>query len=1680
MNTSMEGFCSTLIVLLALIETIKSNTNETSSAEERKGRVNGRIVKLYSGAKPNPILCLEEGFKADPVDCTVFYRCTKSFKEKYTVFKFQCGPGTVYDPETEVCNHPRNTKRSECGGFNPPIMQESENEIEENQELPSPINSTLPVYTSHIESKNVTTSAPVFTTQKIEQFTDHKPSAPVSYPTLTTTEREYVDNSNNFVSYPWTNSKNKTQHLLVPFTTVPPNQENSFSCTSDGFIGDSDNCRKFYRCVSDSRGGFLRYEFMCSESTIWDDNIQSCNHAWAVRNKRCGRGDFEIKNDNVNSVQSLNEPNQQKENNFEIKEKEGHVYDNNDVFNGDNIQFGSKLNNEKPNTIKQNHNTIITSVNQEESSNKLQDKINDKYNEPEIEVHNDVVNEISQYSTSSDASYNFQENTATIDTRKNIQCTQSGFMADTVDCKKFYRCVDNGKGSFTKYEFSCSQETVWDSKLEACNHAWAVEDGGKCGGKLSDGNSNTEVSTKTPITASTDSAVEEENDFGYVSQSNKPHEQTTSSTILTTISLLSTTDISKVISTECTSSGFYGDVSDCQKFYRCIDNDKGSFTKYDYKCGEGTLWDQNIEACNHAWAVKSCNQTIITNTTQETGAYDTGITTTVSYIQPTVEKDNENSNFDSGYNNEQSITTLKPDKELLVTTTKNPQIQNCQSSGFIGDAKDCKKFYRCVDNGDGSFTRHEFSCGDGTVWDSEIEACNHAWAVKKCGGNIDLKEDVTSPVTEYDLNNGYSTHNYNNYDTLSTPQHSSMDLQTTTKQTILLSNHSECETNGFMGDKLDCKKFYRCVDDGSGKYTRYEFSCGEGTVWDPKIQACNHAWAVEECGSSMSISTTHNINDVSVRPSAVTTQENENGYVHTTQSTTKLDSMMSITTVRSSTSMATVINNKPECQSSGFMGDPINCKKFYRCVDNGDGGFTQHEFLCGEGTAWDPTIEACNHENAVKHCGENSGSQFEETTPSTQTQTSTTTSSSSYIVTQSQQSQTPIYSSTLSTTSLMDGNSMTPEDKECTSEGFFANQYNCKQFYRCVNNGKGGYTKYEFSCGDGTIWVQEIQACDHDTDAINCSYSSSIATTEKQEINSSNEQNEQVSESQLSTTESTTSSPTTENIKPITENTKPINQDVCTQEGYYGNTEDCMKFYRCVGNDKGDYTKYDYICGDGTIWDQDIIACNHPQDVRNPSCKSDHENLSTTTSSNPQYTSDNNVKPETTSSDPLTTSSVSSSNSNETNTTCSDNAEHSENGNITCTKAGFYADPSDCKKFYRCVDWDSNGEKFSIFHFECGEGTIWDPSLETCNHIDSVYPPRTCNGTIPPKENIPESSSTTEKITTTNIDETSSSESITQESTTQQISTTQQPLTTQQPSTTKQPSTTQEPSTTQPSTTESSTTETSTTITTREPDQTTSQTSQEQTTKSTTNPTTETTVTESGSTEQTSTSDQVITSTQPLTTEENTSPTETQSSTTEASTTENQSQSSTESNTPNEECPETDEDQYLLVCPTSFKRHPKYCNLFYQCTEDNNTHEIKVATFNCPNNTIYDESKVQCVEENQSDKKCNGQMARKHRVKRLGIADNEPIVVSKESMACPRVGHFPFEKHEECSAALLKCELTKSGKLRGYVYQCPEGFVYWSISRKCEPLRKLRECKKPSNAWNKRNDIPVEKYNVAT
>lgn len=60
-------------------------------------------------------------------------------------------------------------------------------------------------------------------------------------------------------------------------------------------------------------------------------------------------------------------------------------------------------------------------------------------------------------------------------------------------------------------------------------------------------------------------------------------------------------------------------------------------------------------------------------------------------------------------------------------------------------------------------------------------------------------------------------------------------------------------------------------------------------------------------------------------------------------------------------------------------------------------------------------------------------------------------------------------------------------------------------------------------------------------------------------------------------------------------------------------------------------------------------------------------------------------------------------------------------------------------------------------------------------------------------------------------------------------------------------------------------------------------------------------------------------------------------------------------------CPQKNPDQQLYVCPSAFRKDPKDCNQFYQCTEKDGSNDLTITKFTCPKDTSYDEKQCKCV-----------------------------------------------------------------------------------------------------------------------
>ncbi|KAJ8922972.1 hypothetical protein NQ315_001518 [Exocentrus adspersus] len=422
----------------------------------------------------------------------------------------------------------------------------------------------------------------------------------------------------------------------------------------------------------------------------------------------------------------------------------------------------------------------------------------------------------------------------------------------------------------------------------------------------------------------------------------------------------------------------------------------------------------------------------------------------------------------------------------------------------------------------------------------------------------------------------------------------------------------------------------------------------------------------------------------------------------------------------------------------------------------------------------------------------------------------------------------------------------------------------------------------------------------------------------------------------------------------------------------------------------------------------------------------------------------------------------------------------------SCSTEGYLGDPNDCKKFYRCVNAGNN--VYTRYEFNCGRGTVWDANSITCNYPWAVR--GKCSQVVEP----PEPSTTTEQ----------SGAGSTPQGTTSS-GTTEPGSTTGSGGPESTTSTDGSGGSTQPTDSSASTTGWSSTNT---PTGGTGESSTPASTIGSTIPLVETTTSgwsttptsgttdlsstpgstdatsTLGSTEATSTlgtTDGTVTvGTVGSTTQLSTTPDSGYTSTTQSGTdgTTQGGAGTTEPPTTMEPCPigQLEGDQIALVCPTGFRRHPKYCNLFYQCTKRNNDHDYKILVLSCPEGTIYDNNKIQCLPQNETQA-CAGEIATSRLYRWLDDNSLPPVQITSRRPLCPLEGFHGAEENE-CSTNFIRCQSNSVGRLEGYMYQCPQEFAFWKISRRCERMSRLFTCR-GGDIYRTRWEIPVETDNVS-
>ena len=283
-------------------------------------------MKIESGK------CQSEGFFRDPVDCVQFYRCTKDpGAENFRLYKFACGPGTVFDPTISTCNHPHaappcDQPPPQTPPQTPPEPQPQPPPPEETiepQEQPQPpeeppaeqplpqsqpeenleprseamppapssrrqrpqmeqpsadsAESQPPAPSSSSDDEWPESETPTDNVERLGSAADPKPDEPAAEEAKPETEEKPKESETEQIG--------EQELTSLDTEEITPEDESCnckplariFQCKKDGRFSDKQNCRNYYRCSKSEDGeGFNADMFECDMGYAFEEETASC------------------------------------------------------------------------------------------------------------------------------------------------------------------------------------------------------------------------------------------------------------------------------------------------------------------------------------------------------------------------------------------------------------------------------------------------------------------------------------------------------------------------------------------------------------------------------------------------------------------------------------------------------------------------------------------------------------------------------------------------------------------------------------------------------------------------------------------------------------------------------------------------------------------------------------------------------------------------------------------------------------------------------------------------------------------------------------------------------------------------------------------------------------------------------------------------------------------------------------------------------------------------------------------------------------------------------------------------------------------------------------------------------------------------------------------------------------
>jgi len=167
--------------------------------------------------------------------------------------------------------------------------------------------------------------------------------------------------------------------------------------------------------------------------------------------------------------------------------------------------------------------------------------------------------------------------------------------------------------------------------------------------------------------------------------------------------------ISLTLCEECTEVGFFRSEQDCTAFYRCVDfYNIGKFTKFDFVCPEGLVFDETLSVCNWPEQSAPCEEVTTVGEVESSGD---GEATTEGSDSVEVE-DGGDADEDAGGEEESSNVIITPSFDYV-----------CTEEGLFGHDSNCAKFWLCKESNGSLDDAELYRCPDGYLFDENVLRC---------------------------------------------------------------------------------------------------------------------------------------------------------------------------------------------------------------------------------------------------------------------------------------------------------------------------------------------------------------------------------------------------------------------------------------------------------------------------------------------------------------------------------------------------------------------------------------------------------------------------------------------------------------------------------------------------------------------------------------------------------------------------------------------------------------------------------------------------------------------------------------------------------------------------------------------------------------------------------------------